>query len=449
MTHGPNDDPSLGLQEMHTVETTQLKLGTRLRVPIYSENDVLLLAAGQRIEPTFLERLRNYAIFRVKVHETEQVRVLAGRSQGQSTLIPPFRMGMVCAEANSLTGNLDRMIRQGVALGMPPQEDPFAKHVRSRGLSLHDERLQSAVIDHHIRAVGELDEIYETLGRNRPVDVEGLSAMPETALSLLAEDPDLYACLGMNPLSGTYPARHGVHTQMLAIAMGLNLGLNRQTLKELALGCLIHDSGMLRISKEAYDRPGELSPAQFAEITKHPIRVFDAVSQIRSIPHRSAFIAYQIHERCNGEGYPRRRKGSQIHFLAKIAGVADAYIALVAPRPHREGILPYKAIESILHGVKQGLFDGNTVRALLRTTSLFPLGSFVELTDGRVGRVIRANDDQFSSPVVEAWTPHSLDTSPDVVDLSQEPELSVKRPLPALPEMASSSFTQSMAVPCP
>jgi hypothetical protein len=54
-----------------------------------------------------------------------------------------------------------------------------------------------------------------------------------------------------------------------------------------------------------------------------------------------------------------------------------------------------------------------------------------------VGRVIRSNGDNFANPVVEAWRPGSLHMPPDLVDLSQEPDVKIKRPLAELPRMAA------------
>ena len=90
---------------------------------------------------------------------------------------------------------------------------------------------------------------------------------------------------------------------------------------------------------------------------------------------------------------------------------------------------PYYAIKKILDDLQQGLFEANDVRNLLRTVSLFPIGSFVALNDQRVGRVIRSNGDHYDRPVVELWESDAQDSEPTVVDLAQNPDLMVVRPL--------------------
>jgi len=254
----------------------------------------------------------------------------------------------------------------------------------------------------------------------------------DEALCELSEDSDLFSCLGVNPYSDKYPARHSMHTAMLAMSIGTKLQFDRQTLKELAIGCLIHDAGMLKINEEAYSTPIVLDRIKFLEITKHPVLVFDMMKDMQSIPSRSAFIAYQIHERCDGSGYPRGSKSPQIHFLSKIAAVADSYIGLVSTRPHRPGMLPYRAIEKLLQGVNLGLYDAIAVRALLKTISLFPIGSYVELTDARQGKVLRSNGDGYNTPIVEVWQPGQLFGESEIVDLKENDNLKVAKPIAKL-----------------
>src|SRR5262249_70558 len=152
---------------------------------------------------------------------------------------------------------------------------------------------------------------------------------------------------------------------------------------------LIHDLGMLRIQGVDLHDGRILGNTDFREIVKHPIYTLELLRQhAGKLPVGSCMVAYQMHDRLNGTGYPRGRTADQIHELAKIAAVADVFVALTSNRPHRPGLLPYYALERILHGVKDGFYDSQVARALLKTVSLFPVGSSVQLTDGRTGVVI-------------------------------------------------------------
>jgi HD-GYP domain-containing protein (c-di-GMP phosphodiesterase class II) len=220
---------------------------------------------------------------------------------------------------------------------------------------------------------------------------------------------------------------------LVAMGIGAALGYDKQILADLAMGCLLHDCGMLRLGSEIYQAQRVLEPTEFRAIVRHPVLTFEVLEEnLERVPVGARMVAYQMHERCDGSGYPRGRSGDQIHELAKVAAVADTYVALVSPRPHRRGLLPYFSIEKILHGVREGLFDARVVRGLLRSVSLFPIGSYVAVSDERVGRVIRRGGEQYDRPVVELWSRRKLDGPPTLVDLALEPELRVVRPLARL-----------------
>jgi HD-GYP domain-containing protein (c-di-GMP phosphodiesterase class II) len=227
--------------------------------------------------------------------------------------------------------------------------------------------------------------------------------------------------------TGSYPGRHSMHVAMVAMSIGATLGYDTLALMELAMGCMIHDLGMMRIDRINYQEGRVLSSSDFREIAKHPMYTLELLRHhLDRLPHGTRMVAYQMHERSNGSGYPRGRQAHQIHDLAKIAAVADVFVALTSERPHRPGMMPYYALERILRGVKDGLYDGAVVRALLKTVSLFPVGSFVELSDGRTGKVVRANGEYYARPVVLAWDDAQATGTQTVVDLSKVDGISVQ-----------------------
>jgi hypothetical protein len=401
---------------LHTVQASRLRQGSRLKFPIYDGRDVLLLADGQVVTEAFLERLRQRGVLSVKVHQSELPRICAGEPQGTAASILDGHGGAVCRLKNEATERLDAEMLRG-QLGLPPQGEAFAGQLTVRGATLYDEDVKDQFVERQSWAAAKIEGVFQGLAAGNGLDLGALGAVTDEALSDMMQDADLFACLGVNPFANGYPARHSLHVCMLALAIGTQLKLDRQTLKELAIGCLIHDAGMLKIPAGAYQVDRKLTRVEFLEITKHPVIVFDMMKDMRAVPYRSAFIAYQMHERCNGSGYPRRREGGQIHFLSKVAAVADHYVGLVSPRLHRPGLLPYYAVETMLKSVAAKLFDPAAVRALLQTVSLFPLGSYVQLSDGRVGRVIRTNGEAYASPILEVWHPDNLQSVPEVVDL--------------------------------
>jgi HD-GYP domain-containing protein (c-di-GMP phosphodiesterase class II) len=211
-----------------------------------------------------------------------------------------------------------------------------------------------------------------------------------------------------------------MQTMMLATSVGTTMGLTKSQLTDLGIGCLLHDSGMMMIDRRSWDKRGKTTGYDRLEISKHPGLAFDRVNQIAKVPNGSRMIVFQMHERMDGSGYPRQRKGIQIFPLSRIAMVADVFVALVSPRPHRPGLMPYQAMERIIKQAKDGLLDPKVVRGLLKTVSLFPITSFVVMSDGRVGKVIRSTGDTYTRPIVDLWQPSAVThfANPAAADLT-------------------------------
>jgi HD-GYP domain-containing protein (c-di-GMP phosphodiesterase class II) len=194
---------------------------------------------------------------------------------------------------------------------------------------------------------------------------------------------------------------------------------------------------MLRTKDEIYGNDRVLNSHEFEDVASHPIYTFDMLAaHLDSVPVTSRLIAYQIHERCDGSGYPRRRQVATIHPLARIAAVADVFVALISPRAYRPALMPYYAMEYLLRGAAQGVFDLAVVRGLLTAVSLFPLGSHVMLSDGRVGKVLRSNRAAYNRPILYVPGAVGQAVSSEIIDLNQpDCELHVVRAVPA-PEAA-------------
>ena len=192
----------------------------------------------------------------------------------------------------------------------------------------------------------------------------------------------MFVALGIQGPQGEYPSRHSLHAGSLAMAIGATLGYDTNTLLELGIGCLVHDVGMLSLHRDAYESNRILSADEFREVAKHPLLTFELLNQHMSwLPPTSRMVAYQIHERCDGSGYPRGRSANQIHELARVAAVADVFVALLSPRPHRPAMIPYRAMERIVYDTKKGYYDPEVVRAAAQNS--------IALSAGILGRIER------------------------------------------------------------
>ena len=345
----------------------------------------------------------------------------------------PERGPVVCDHKTMSSRLLDHSIDNGSSLSVSRQGPPFQKNIQRHGAEAYSRETESEFAQQYDQSSQHVEDLVGALERGSSLDLNKTELLTRDSLSQAARDLDLFVKMGINLPDKDYAGKHNYHVAMLAASLGANMGWDKQTLTELGVGCLLHDIGMSRLPEKFRNSSRLFDAGEFAEIAQHPLHTFDIIeNEFQQVSLLSRMVAYQIHERCDGSGYPRNRKGNAIHEAARVAAVADVYIALVSPRPHRPALVPHYAAKHILYGVREGKFDGVAVRALLRTISLYPIGSFLELKDGRVCRVIRAHSDLYSKPVVEAWRPGRLQGPPEVIDLAAVSAAEILRPIASL-----------------
>jgi len=411
-----------------TISLDRLESGQAIHSPIYDDREdrnVLLLSAGTKITPALLEKIRRRGIQSVRIHRAELAQMEA--TKGRSAVVrPSVRRNSRCQPELP-----EETIRTDGDWGM--SSTSYAHQIKQHGKRRYSQELVEQFHERFQSSLSQTDEFFHKLSSGTHVNDQDVISITQDSVLQIAKDSELFISLGISPKTGEYPMQHSLQSSMLAMSIGTTLGLSKKELVELGVGCLLHDVGMLRIDRRIYESAQILDPIQFLEITKHPTHTFEMIREMNGLQIGSRMVAYQTHERCNGSGYPRKRSKDQTHYLARIAAVADAFVAMISPRSYRPAYIPYHGLEEIIRGTRQHLFDPDIVRALLHTVSLFPIGSFVEMCDGRVGRVIRANGEEYTRPVVELWQPDHQEASAETVDLMQEPDLAIKAPLAELP----------------
>ncbi|MGC8553029.1 MAG: HD-GYP domain-containing protein, partial [Phycisphaerae bacterium] len=118
---------------------------------------------------------------------------------------------------------------------------------------------------------------------------------------------------------------------------------NRRWLRRAAL---LHDIGKLGISNALLDKPGKLTPEEYAKIKEHSRLSGEILCRI-PLFREFANIGRSHHERLDGKGYPLGLHGEQINLETRIVTVADIFDALTAERPYR-GALPVREALAIM-----------------------------------------------------------------------------------------------------
>jgi HD-GYP domain-containing protein (c-di-GMP phosphodiesterase class II) len=279
----------------------------------------------------------------------------------------------------------------------------------------------------HDEAILRAEKIFHLLHAGLAVDARAVGDLTHRLISGLVTDRDLLLNTLTLPARGDYLVRHAVNVAILSANIATALGYSLRQVTEVTYGAFLADVGMLRIEDEIRYKNGPLGPRERLEVMRHAYHGIRLLGRIERLPRTAPLVAYQVHERSDGTGYPEGRRGARIHDYAKVVAVADVYHAQVAPRPHRTSPRkPYRAVEQILRMSAARKLDARFVRGLLAILSLFPVGSWVRLDTGELARVLSAHPGQYTRPAVAIlYTEEGHALPPRRIDLLREEGISI------------------------
>jgi HD-GYP domain-containing protein (c-di-GMP phosphodiesterase class II) len=145
------------------------------------------------------------------------------------------------------------------------------------------------------------------------------------------------------------------------------------------------------------NRPLSL-PEQKA-ILGHPVRGYKILRAL-NFPMAVSVAALEHHERENGSGYPRKLTSGQISLYSKIIAVACSWEALSIDRPHREAKDGNAGMLELLKNEGKQ-YDDSVIRALVYSLSIYPIGLYVLLSNGKKAQVVDVNPANPRFPVVQ------------------------------------------------
>lgn len=263
------------------------------------------------------------------------------------------------------------------------------KPIRYTDVTALDEELVTAR-DNHDNLINFTADIMGDIASNKKLTLPALESAINPMVDSITRNPDAFSWLTRMKKKDDYTYNHSVSTSIWAVAFGRHLGLPKTDLQSLAMGALLFDVGKMRLPEKLINNTKRYNQYEYKLVKQHVQHSVDIVSSISDISDDVVSMVQTHHERHNGSGYPVGLKGNTIPIFGRIAGIVDCYDAIISDRPFAYAISPHNAIKK-LYEWRNTDFQAELIEQFIQVVGIYPVGTVIELSDGRVGVVFAQN----------------------------------------------------------
>lgn len=230
-----------------------------------------------------------------------------------------------------------------------------------------------------------------------------------------------------------YTAEHCLRVAIFTVAFARFMGMPDDDLEIAGLCGLLHDLGKLKVPEGILNKPGALSPEEYAIMQQHTTFGFELLKSDPGLDPIIGDVTRHHHERMDGRGYPQQLQEWQISRFARMVSIVDAFDAMTSDRCYRDGIPASDAIR-VLYRNRGRQFDADMVEAFIRMVGIYPPGTLVELNTGEIALIVTVHPGKKLKPRVELLLDaNKQPVAPRIIDLAipdADKAVEIAHPLP-------------------
>lgn len=194
---------------------------------------------------------------------------------------------------------------------------------------------------------------------------------------------------------------------------------NLEDMIKLGIAGLLHDIDIKRkipdISEEM-----QFEARHFSIIDLHPSNGYQ-LARTLGLDFEVQSAIYQHHERFDASGYPHNISPHLFTKYTPVLMFAEYYIEMTTQNPfNNQQLNPHKAVIQMLTQHKP-LLDETVLMSYLRSASMYPIGTWVQLSDSTIGMVFDIHQDALEAPIVRVLYNQDLQPlKPSTIDLLKD-----------------------------
>ncbi|HXE37436.1 MAG TPA: HD domain-containing phosphohydrolase [Azonexus sp.] len=281
---------------------------------------------------------------------------------------------------------------------------------------------------HYVSSAQAVGSAFKSFESRPEESVRQVTQVSELSVTALLADPDSAIVLIAEKAQADGNAAHSLSVMTLSLLLGKQARLPSEALCALGIAALLHDIGKFSINSSILRNPAR---------NKHEEAIYQSHCRVGyEVAQRSGRLSPAVldailhhHERIDGSGYPDRLADKEIQVAARVVAIANRFDNLANPIDPRRALSPSEALAT-MWSKEKAAFDTVLLQLFVRAMGVYPPGSIVQLSDGRVGAVVAsASTDSPLAPQVMIYAPDVPRRQAIIIDLARDPRLRIERPL--------------------
>ena len=284
----------------------------------------------------------------------------------------------------------------------------------------------------HTKTKEAVVSLFKDVRMGNALKLDGAVSLVDELNQSIIRNPSALICLSRLKTADNYTYLHSVSVCVLMIALGRQLGMKDDMLKQAGIAGLLHDIGKVFIPDEVLNKPGKLTDEEFNIVKMHPVKGWEFLKDSGEVSDLILDVCRHHHERVDGMGYPDKLSGEALTLFARMGAVCDVYDAITSNRSYKKGWEPVESIRKMAEW-KNGHFDEVVFHAFVKTVGIYPTGTLLKLKSGRLGVVTDQSKKSLVKPIVKVFfsTRSNMHILQEIVDLSKSTDsiASMENPL--------------------
>lgn len=301
------------------------------------------------------------------------------------------------------------------------KEVTAVKKVVKKSVSLQEELVAAKRIHKATKEAVKL--MFDEVRMGKAVDLEEAAVLADEISQSMERNSSALLNLARLKNTDEYTYLHSVAVCILMIALGKQLGMKGDTLKQAGIAGLLHDVGKMSIPSKVLNKPGRLTDEEFKIVKSHPQKGWEILNASFEVSEQVLDVCLHHHERVDGKGYPHQLSGDALSLFARMGAVCDVYDAISSDRCYKKGWSPAESIRKMA-AWKDGHFDEKVFHAFVKTIGIYPNGTLLKLESGRLGVVIEQSE-KLIAPLVKIFfsVRANAHIPVEIIDLSESVEV--------------------------